>query len=417
MNFLFRNSLLYQLFLFGLSALLIACQKESLFKQNLSIDPDSGIAIVDLSGNYGCAIVYGDDKKNAEGLVEVMESKYGSRPQIYHLGNSARSQEVLIGNINRRESKESLSLISGVGYIIRVVNRKLVIAGTDDVWTAIALYEFRDKILNSSKYMTNETLVIPLNLLIKYETNDPQLLAFLINHNYPFSLSLDYVLTCPIDGNHTTGQGSTSDGDNFYFAIKNTQDSSAKICKYNMSSLKTTGKTAAFNGGHANDLTYNSHSDCLYLARGRSQSNYLTVISCKDLSIVEEKQIPVGAGAITYNSLIREYAVSQGGLSLHILNEKFELEQSFDREYAADYTAQGMGSDDSFIYFPMSGKRDNIIVVYDWSGNYVTTLTLETPSESESLFYASGNYYVTFASAAASLYLIKPICLFMDKRQ
>ena len=67
-----------------------------------------------------------------------------------------------------------------------------------------------------------------------------------------------------------------------------------------------------------------------------------------------------------------------------------------------------MGSDDSYIYFPMSGSRDNIIVVYDWSGKYVTTLTLNTASESETLFYTNGKYYLNFLSAGAALFELKP---------
>ena len=73
------------------------------------------------------------------------------------------------------------------------------------------------------------------------------------------------------------------------------------------------------------------------------------------------------------------------------------------------YTAQGMGSDDSFVYFPMSGSRRNILLAYDWDGNLVSNLNLDLPYESESMFYANGDYYVCYNHNGAVLYRIRPL--------
>lgn len=392
-----------------LTASLISCKKEDLIESNLSIDPSEGVAIANRSGFYACSIVHGDDQKNAMGLVDIIEKEFGTRLPVYHYGINEVRQEILIGDVGRKESQYLKSSLSGEGYIIKVVNRKLVIVGSDETWTAIALYDFQEKVLNNSDYIINGTLVIPLSFIMKNETRDSQLLAYLLANDYDFSLSMDYVFTCPNDGKLNIGQGATGDGSYYYFALKNTDDSAAKIIKYSISNLKEVGKTGTFDGGHANDLTYNSATNSLLLAHGHAQGNILTVVSCKDMNVIKDIQIPVGAGAITFNSKRKYYAVSQGGTSLHFLDESFNLMESFIREPVTGYTAQGMGSDDSYIYFPMSGKNDNIIVVYDWDGVYITTLTLNTPSESESFFYAAGNYYISFASTATSLYVIKPI--------
>ena len=68
-----------------------------------------------------------------------------------------------------------------------------------------------------------------------------------------------------------------------------------------------------------------------------------------------------------------------------------------------------MGSDDHYIYFPMSSSSDNILVVYDWNGYYIATLKINLSMESESMFYAASNYYVNFYSSGASLYKITPV--------
>ena len=77
------------------------------------------------------------------------------------------------------------------------------------------------------------------------------------------------------------------------------------------------------------------------------------------------------------------------------------------------YTAQGMGSNDSYVYFPMSPNSNspekvNLLVVYDWDGRYVGNLKIPLTIESESMFYAAGEYYVVFYDKAAALYRVYP---------
>ena len=393
----------------AICSIFISCEKHEPKLDNLSIDPDLGIAVADRSGNYACSIVYGDDLFNAIGLADAIKGVFRASIPTYHYSEEERIQEILVGDTSRKESQQSLSLIKGEGYIIKVYNRKLVITGTNETWTAIALYEFQDKVLDNPQYRYNNTLVIPLDYSMKYETEDPQLLAYLLNHGYEFSLSRDFVLSCPPEGKLNVSQGATGDGNSFYFTLKTSDDSYTKIIKYDISSLKSVSQTNEFNGGHANDLTYNPESNCLYLAHGKTQGTTLTIISCNNMQVIKDIVIPVGAGAITYNPSRKMYAVSQGGSTLHFLDETFQVIKSYTRETISGYTAQGMGSDDSYIYFPMSGTSDNIIVVYDWSGEYVTTIPFNTAGESESLFYTNGNYYINFLSAGGSLYVLSPI--------
>jgi hypothetical protein len=63
-----------------------------------------------------------------------------------------------------------------------------------------------------------------------------------------------------------------------------------------------------------------------------------------------------------------------------------------------------MGSDEDFIYFPMSGSKDNVLVVYDWNGNYVTTVTVPMSHESESMFWVNGKYYIAYNTNGEAVY-------------
>ena len=71
-----------------------------------------------------------------------------------------------------------------------------------------------------------------------------------------------------------------------------------------------------------------------------------------------------------------------------------------------------MGSDENYIYYPMSNKwtsqrpfLDNILEVYDWDGNYITTVHIPLAMESESMFWAKGKYYVAYNNNGSM-----PIC-------
>ena len=67
-----------------------------------------------------------------------------------------------------------------------------------------------------------------------------------------------------------------------------------------------------------------------------------------------------------------------------------------------------MGSDEKYIYFPMSSSDSNFIVVYDWEGNFVDQLLLDFAWESESVFWVNDTYYIAFNHEnAAHLYKMK----------
>jgi hypothetical protein len=146
--------------------------------------------------------------------------------------------------------------------------------------------------------------------------------------------------------------------------------------------------------GHGNDLTYDAKNDRIVCAQGQSLGGVLVFIDPHTLTITGSVELDTKAGAITYNEKTDCYAISRGGKTLEILNSDFEIIASYQRTDKTGYTAQGMGSDDRYLYFPMSFKdRKNIVVVYDWDGNYITTVKSDVTREAESMFWVNGKYY------------------------
>ena len=381
--------------------LFASCSKEKNVAQNITIIE---------GGQTTWTIAYDKLKGNASEFLNAFAAYTGCTPRSYLESSEQNAQEILVGKTSRQETTEALKGITN-GYKIAFQDGKLVIAGTDDNWIAMALYEFERKVLKSSQYMSNGSLIIPDNLSISESYDDPQMIARLLNHGYTdFTLTTEKVMNCAGEGQIKIAQGAASDGTHVYFVLRNSSDNQAMVFKYDMTG-KQVAKSAVFNGGHCNDMTLNTRTSKLYVAHGSAAPKKLTPVAAKDLAVGTTTEISVGTGAITYNAPRNCYAVSQGGKGLYLCDAGFKKVQSYSRTDETGYTAQGMGSDDHYVYFPMSGSSDNLLVTYDWNGRFVTSLKVNLALESESMFYAAGNYYVNFheKNKGAQLYKITPM--------
>lgn len=385
-----------------------SCEKLTLDGYSQEVDEfhktHSPLSIIE-NGEAHYSIVFNSDSTNSKGLDDFFRS-YSS---IRILGNESDSVIVVLGVSDHEESLKAFMEIDGFGFSVSVKDNHLVIVGSDETWTALALYALESALLPDGVSSKDSILVIPKNLHIKRKSRDPQLLAQLIREGYRFSLQSEFIMSCPGQGACTIPQGATCDGKFFYFIFRNGEDTQSIVYKYDINTLKEVKHSALLNTGHSNDMTFNPDTESLIVAHGMSQGNILTTIDTKSLSVVERRQINVGAGAITYNSKRKQYALSQGGTTLHIADKNFSILQSYSRNRMNGYTAQGMGSDDAFVYFPMSGSRKNILLAYDWEGNLVSTMDMGLSLESESMFYANCDYYVCLKFNGSALYRIKPI--------
>ena len=381
-------------------ALFAACSKENKVAQNITITE---------GGQSTWTVAYNKLEGNAGEFLKAITKYTGWTPESYLETSKQNTNEILVGSTSRPETKEMLSGIKN-GFKIAFQGDKLVIAGTDETWTAVALYQFERAILKSSKYVSNGSLKLPEDYSLSASYDDPQTIARLLNYGYTFTLNAEKVMSCAGEGDVKIAQGAVSDGTSVYFVLRNSGDSQARVFKYDMTG-KQIAKSAVFDGGHCNDMTLNTRTGTLYVVHGSKAPKKLTPITAKDLSIGMDKTISVGTGAISYNAARNCYAISQGGDDLILCDAGFKKIQSYKRTDATEYTAQGMGSDDHYLYFPMSGSSDNLLVTYDWNGRFVTSLKVNVALESESMFYAAGNYYVNFheKNKGAQLYKVTPI--------
>lgn len=324
-----------------------------------------------------------------------------------------RELEILVGDTGRKESDDLLSEVGKSGYAIAVVGSKLVAA-----WTHLSFFEelldvFAADIIDNPVYGEEGRLQVP-NSYRKIVRKDPPrsaLFSDFLASGKSVKVSAEFVGAVPSVGNCSVAQGAASDGTHVYFVLRNGSDTEAVILKYTLNPFVLVGQSQVFNGGHCNDLTYCDKDGKIVLAHGQSQGKTLTMIDAKSLAVLGDVTITVGSGAITYNKSREVYAISQGGSSLHFADANLKVLTSLSRTDKTGYTAQGMGSDDDYVFFPMSGSADNVLVIYDWKGNFVTTVTVDVAHESESMFCVGDKYYVCFYAGSgkgALLYRITP---------
>lgn len=360
------------------------------------IRPDETSAAISTSA----ANLYQKIKAKTGVTMKLASDWYNTRTENPDLSGP----EILVGATNRPETAEVLASLPENSYAIVIRNEKLVIVGKTNALTELALYTFEEKILNNPDKCREGYLRFDEadNMTVTQAT--PFSLAEMIKGGYRISVDSVKIAHTQKQGQYGIGQGSASDGTYVYFVLRNSNDTGSVITKHRMDDGSLVAVSEVLQLGHGNDMTYDAKNHRLVVAHGQSEGKILTLVNADTLALIRDINIPEGSGAITYSVAKDRYAISQGGSTLHILDSEFKWVASYRRSDKTGYTAQGMGSDEDFVYFPMSGKTDNVLVVYDWNGKYITTINVPMSHESESMFWVGGKYYIAYNTSGEACY-------------
>lgn len=326
--------------------------------------------------------------------------------------NKRYDTEILVGDTGTDETAALKAKIGQYGYGIEVSGKRIAIAGSDQSFLSLALYWFEKNVLRNEEFNRGGTLSVPADLSHILTSNSPITFSQCLKENIDFTTGSELVGESYSIGNCGVAQGAATDGKHVYFVLRSTDDTNAIIRKYTLEPFSHVSNGEYFYGGHCNDLTFDNENSRIVVAHGQSEGKTLTMVDSNTLKKTEDVSITVGSGAITYEPSRKNYAISQGGTTLYVTDPGFKVLRSFTRSDKTGYTAQGMGSDPDYIYFPMSKTgTDNKLVTYDWEGNYIGIITVNITLESESMFSCNGKYYVNFyagSSKGAVLYRIFP---------
>lgn len=315
--------------------------------------------------------------------------------------------EIILGNTTRPASIELLASLPENSYAIKITENQIIINATNDSLLAYALYDFEKNYLNNDEYRTETGFSIPVGADTLVTSDEMASLKNAISSGKNVSLSINNMRGQDTIPPYLVGQGATSDGTYFYLPLIKTYSDgtqTAIIVKRRMDDWSLVATSEELHVDHANDICYDSDKNILVVAHNKE--NILSILDPDTLTITEQIHIDIGsttAAGISYNSSRKSYCVTTWVGKIFILDSDFNVTSSINMITANDYVAQGVDSDDMYIYTPKSGAFDNIIIVYSWDTGYVTTLTLDTTMESESITNYDGNYYISFNSAGIKI--------------
>ena len=219
-------------------------------------------------------------------------------------------------------------------------------------------------------------------------------------------------------GTYATVQGGCTDGQNAYFAV---QSGNTVILKYSLSTWELRKKATVGGLGHANDMAYNPNKKMIVVANNDSEDDRLTMVDPETLKVVgsvtpkaqktqkeikeEAKKKKISESKVEKYKDLKLYSIAynpkrgvyiaglSGSYDYVYLDESFEQIESV-KGYSSGLTRQGCDCDDDYIYFAQSGGS-NAVVIYDYSGNMVDTVSLNHSHEVENLFHIGNSFYLT----------------------
>ncbi len=191
---------------------------------------------------------------------------------------------------------------------------------------------------------------------------------------------------------YSTVQGSCTDGKYAYFAL---HGSSTALLKYDINTWELKDKNVGISLGHANDMAYNSKAKVIVVANNKPDYKTITIVDPDTLKVKSSVKIELEIYSIAYIEKSDEYVVGiSGGYDFAILDSNFNEIDKF-KGINTGFVRQGCDCDDNYIYFAQSGSSSNIIVVYNYSGNHIKTITIDKSSEIENIFHNENTFYVT----------------------
>ncbi len=345
--------------------------------------------------------------------------------------------EILLGNTGREESNELAATLTGNQYAIKIGKGKVVISATEFAFLYDAVEYF---IENYLKVEDNRIVVNTVSDTYIGE-GDTTSLRYIFSKSKSDSLKADMyradgwpddIVAYP-EGPTTNVQGGCTDGTYYYQAFiykdvgSNEEKNPCMILKHKLDFDPNTNDFIAASEilslNHTNDITYNARTNELIVVHNNPNRTTLSVIDPDTLTLKRKVTIPYRVYSIAYDYARDLYVFGlSGGQDMGFLDAEFKevpgMTGITSTDKTAGYTTQGITCDDTFIYHTLwnspGNSEDynrNVIVVYDWYGNFVATIGTQIEIESENLDIIDGHLYVvanSWGGKAAYIYRIEP---------
>lgn len=319
-----------------------------------------------------------------------------------HSAAPITDKEILIGETTRDESVavyKELEALSGHHFVIKVVNQKIVIAGTDSAMTSKAIKYFISTYLTE----TEGKITMAADEIYSEEVKADQPYQIIESLDGTVVASAVRVGSLEKDGDFKVAQGGCTDGKYIYIILENQNTGGqgyqkeshyCKIFKIDVETMKTVKVSEQLLLDHGNDCTYNSDTNEIVVTHNAPNYKSISYIDADTLELKKtDKNNRYNMYAIAYSSTYKKYVVGLSGTYDYAVFAAGGTPIRYSG-HNTGYTKQGMDCDDKYIYFIQ--YKENVITVHDWKGNYVRTIKiLGVSDEPEAIFFIGDQLYMT----------------------
>ena len=184
------------------------------------------------------------------------------------------------------------------------------------------------------------------------------------------------------------------------------------VVKCDLKTGKVVATSEAMQLNHANDVTYNSKLGYLVVCHNAPLSNMISYIDAETLELVDTFATENYMFSLDYNATRDQYVVGLiATKTFQILDADFKPVTDVFQPTKAYRSSvnQGGACDDNYIYFIY--YKTNVINVYDWDGNFLTSIELESKIQSsdyevESLTSMNGEMYIFCGQGKATVFKV-----------
>ena len=210
-------------------------------------------------------------------------------------------------------------------------------------------------------------------------------------------------------------QGTGTDGKYVYLNYWKKNSTKCVMMKLNAKTLKKVKVSKPLNIHHGNDIAYNPNTGLLYVVYSDKDPFQITMVNPKTLTICgrrnvmlpqtlegatdEELKAVMGLVGITYNKTRNQYAMRVSGLCDYIVfDANFNaLRYVHAKAPKANLRRQSLDSDDNYVYLVLDkAGYYNLIMVYDWYGNYKYRIKIPLSFEMEGMYHYRNKLYGAF---------------------
>ncbi len=218
-------------------------------------------------------------------------------------------------------------------------------------------------------------------------------------------------------GDYYVPQGGCTDGKYIYFAFENQKlaadgstlsgseynkkDHYAKIVKIDIATWEIVKISEPLVLNHCNDMTYVPKLKQLIVLNNAPNGKTFSYVDAENLTLVKTALSTDLVGqdldnhyAIGYCPEREQYAIGKSGTyDTVVLREDYSLNSMLYCPNPTGYTKQGLDCDQEYIYYVQ--YKENVVMIYDWSGNFVSRISIKNVNmEPEFIFHIGDDFYI-----------------------